>query len=471
MTNHRQSWWVMTVFVLMLQGLGPLLDASQAPRAQPPMMTTSDDPRRVPIPQPDRSQDPMVVLRGGTLIDGTEGSPIDDAVVVIQGNRVLEVGTRRSVTVPEQAQVVDVSGLYVLPGLIDLHVHFQGQRSDYAGYRDSIAAIAIRGVEKMGRLLDGGITTVREVGCPGDVPARLAEAVQRGIFAGPRIYWAGQMIASRGGHGDEITETASGRPKSLETSATVRVATGPDDWRLAVREQIRLGSHLIKLTAPFTREEVAAAVDEAHLHGLAATVDSFGEFSRWATEAGIDCIEHPLDLAPSTITLMAEKGTALVPTITAFYNPLTYGYPSAHIPPGGFFYTMSRRFPLTHEGHMETLRQARAAKLKVGIGTDIPFENDKRYPTDYFTELEFFKQAGYSHAEILAAATRIGGEILHMEDKLGTLQKGMLADVLVVSGNPLQDLGNLRNVRLVIADGRIVRHKLNGTSTSTAPTR
>ena len=111
-------------------------------------------------------------------------------------------------------------------------------------------------MEKLGRLLDGGITAVRDAGTRGDVALAIKEAVERRIFDGPRVFWSGRMVAMRGGHSDEITETATGRPRSVETGPGTRVATGPYDWRLAVREQIRAGADWIKLTAPFTRDEV-----------------------------------------------------------------------------------------------------------------------------------------------------------------------------------------------------------------------
>jgi imidazolonepropionase-like amidohydrolase len=124
---------------------------------------------------------------------------------------------------------------------------------------------------------------------------------------------------------------------------------------------------------------------------------------------------------------------------------------------------------MTHEDNMATLRKARAANVKVGIGTDIPFENDKRYPSDYFQELRFFKEAGYTDKEILMIATKNGGDILGIPDMIGTLEKGKLADVLVVDGNPLQDIENLRKMRLVIADGRVLRDRTTRTESSSQP--
>jgi len=438
-----------------------------------PGQTTSDDARRVPVPPHDPSADPVLVIRGATLIDGTGRDPIAGAVLVLRGNQILDVGPAARVKIPAKVdRTIDASGLYMLPGLIDLHMHFRQQRGDDFGlYRDSEAAMAIRGIEKLGLYLDGGITAVRDLGGVADVAQKIQEAVARRIFPGPRVFWSGHLISSRGGHGDEITETASGRPRGLETSASQRVATGPWDWRLAVREEIRRGVDVIKLTAPFDKEEVTAAIDEAHMLGLPVTADAFGDYVAWASQAGIDCIEHPLDISDDTIKIMAERKTSLVPTLTAFYNPLTYGYPSAHIPPGGFFFTMSRRFPMTHQGNVEIVRKAKAAGIKIGVGTDIPFENERRYPSDYFVELNFLHDAGLTNKEIVEAATRVGGEILAIPDKLGTLEPGKLADVLVVDANPLQDINNLKRLRLLVADGRVVRDRIDRAAVPSDPSR
>ncbi len=427
------------------------------------VLTTTDDTRRVPVPPADAAAEPLTLLRGGTLIDGTGSQPVGDALVAFRGNRIVHAGRQAGFSVTEEdSRVIDVTGLYIIPGLIDLHVHFTQQRGeDFTRYRDSDAAAAIRGVKLLEHLADAGITTVRDLGTYNDVALRIKEAVQRRIVDGPRVLWSGQLIASRGGHGDEITSTASGRPRSLETGHRIRIATGPWEWRLAVREQIRMHADWIKLTAPYTREEIAAAVDEAHMHGIPVAVDAFGKYVEWAAEAGADTIEHPLNFSRDTIRVMARHNTGFVPTITAFYNPLKSGYPSAGIPSGGFFYTFSRRFPVSHEKHLADVGRAHKAGIRIGVGTDIPFENEVRYPQDYYTELAFLKEAGLSDSEVLAAATQVGAELLKMEDKIGTLEPGKLADIVVVGGNPLVDIQNVRDVKMVITDGRVIRNFIN----------
>ena len=447
------------VFFLVTFAFPMVTEAQYKLRERTKGMETTDDSRRIPIPPRDRSNDPILVLRGGTLIDGTGAAPISNAVLVMKGDLILDVGPADSVEIPKEGETIEVDGLYIVPGLIDLHLHFTQQHGeDFGMYRDSDAAAAIRGIKLLGYLLDGGITAVRDCGTRNDVALKVKEAVERRLFDGPRVFWSGRFVTAQGSHADEVTSTATGRPKSLEHSA--RVAAGPWDWRNGVREQIRLQADWVKLGAPYTREEVTAAVDEAHMRGIPIMVDAFGDYITWAAEAGMDSIEHPLAVSEEALRAMVENGTAFVPTAVAFYNVLHFGYPSAGIPAGGFYYTLSRRFYLSDETILTAMKRAREIGVKVGIGTDIPFENEKRYPSDYFVEIELFQKAGYSNEEILASATRVGGEILKLEDKLGTLEKGKLADVLVVAENPLDDIQNLQKMRLVIADGRVVRNKL-----------
>ena len=448
-------------FFLLFAGLG-FLNISSANNTNT-SLTTTDDNRRVPVPPTDYSKEALLVLSGGTLIDVTSNEPVEDAVIAMRGDRIVYAGTKANFEQPVGAgQIIDTSGLFIIPGLIDLHIHFTQQRGqDFGRYRDSDAAATIRGVKLLEQLADAGITSVRDVGTVNDVALRIKQAVERGMLLGPRVFWSGQLIASRGGHGDEITSTGSGRPRSLTGSGRYRVANGPWEWRLAVREQIRMHADWIKLTAPYTEEEVNAAVDEAHMHDIPVTVDAFGKFVQWASNAGIDSIEHPLNLNKDIIKTMARNKTDFVPTITAFYNVVKEGYPTAGVPKGGFYYTMSRRFLVSHEQHIEMVKLAHKSGIKIGVGTDIPFENEIRYPKDYYTELGFLQDAGMSNAEILASATRVGAEILRMDDKLGTLEPGKLADILVLGDDPLKDISNFRKVKLVIADGKVIRDYSN----------
>lgn len=424
--------------------------------AQRAVYQTSNDNRRVPLPPIDQSKAQPIAIRGGTLIDGRGGRALADSVVVLQGDRIVAVGPAATTPIPSGARILEAAGMTVMPGLIDLHIHFTQQRGHDLGlYSDSDAAMAIRGVALADQLVSAGITAARDVGTSNDVALRIKEGVARGIIRGPRVLWSGKIIASRGGHGDEITSTGNGRPRG-DSNARTRVANGPWDWRLAVREQMRAHADWIKVSAPFAQEEIAAAIEEAHMQGMGVAIDSFGEFTDMAIAAGVDTLEHPLKMSSQSVALMKRHGTAFVPTIGAFHNLLTTGYTSASIPAGGFYFTHSRRFAIDQQEHLGKVSEAWRAGVPIGVGTDIPFENDVRYPDAYFRELDYLAEAGMPNSAILASATAVGAKILKMDDKLGSIVPGMLADIIVLRADPLADLKALRDPRWVIANGKLV---------------
>ena len=442
-------------------GAGALVALAMLPvhlhAAPRPIPETTDDVRRLPIPPVDRNAEPVVVITGGTLIDGRGVAPISNAVVVMQGDRIVSAGAAGATPVPAgAARTIDATGLYIMPGLIDLHIHFTQQRChDFGKYSDSPAGAAIRGVALAEQLIGAGITAARDVGTVDDVALRIKEGVDRGIIRGPRVLWSGRIIATTGGHGDEVTSTATGRQKPA-LGGSSKGFNGPWEWRTAVRQQIRSLADWIKLGAPADKEELAAAIDEAHSLGVPVAIDSYGKYTDWAIEAGVDTLEHPLLMSDQAVPLMKKHGTAFVPTIGAFDNLLNGGYPTAGIPTGGFYHTHSRRFVIDQQDHLKRVAEAYRAGVPIGVGTDIPFENDERYPDAYFRELDYLSEAGMSNADVLASATRVGAEIMRMGDKLGTVEKGKIADLLIVGANPLDSLKNLRDVRYVVADGKIV---------------
>ncbi len=452
--RNKRAWMFGAVAAVL--AVSPALAQTQATPKRP-IPETTDDVRRIPIPPVDRSREPILVLTGGTLIDGRGGAPIANAVVVTQGDRILAAGPAGRTPVPANAaRTIDATGLYVMPGLIDLHIHFTQQRGpDMGAYSDSPAAAAIRGTALASQLIDAGSTAARDEGTMDDVALRIKEGVDRGIIRGPRGMWSGRIISSTSGHGDEVTSTATGRQKPGLGGAS-HGNNGPWEWRAAVREQVRVLADWIKLGAPGDQEEIAAAIDEAHSLGVPVAIDSYGKYTDWAIAAGVDSLEHPLDMSDQAVPLMKKHGTAFVPTIGAFDNLLAGGYPTAGIPTGGFYHTHSRRFVIDQGDHLKRVAEAHRAGVPIGVGTDIPFENEVRYPDAYFRELDYLRQAGLSNAEVLASATRVGAQIMRMGDKLGTVEPGKIADLLVVGADPLADLKNLRQVRYVVADGKVV---------------
>lgn len=443
----RNSIKLAVAGLLMAGLLGGLVVAQQKLQDRrawlDPKTPTTDDPRRIPVPPGPRGPDGVLVLRNGRIFDGT-GAPVREGTVVIRRNRIEKIlPAGAAADWPEDARVIDVAGKTVLPGLIDGHTHL-----DYAmpetppGMETSEADAMLRAIERTRFFLECGITSIRDVGSLRNAPFRLKDWVAQNRVAAPRIFAAGAFITSTGGHGMEGTDPDS----RLVTS--FRVANGPDEWRLAVREQFARGADLIKIGSHFSLEEVRAAVEEAHSLGLRVGCDAETFYIQRAVEGGVDTIEHPLPRTDETIRLMAEKGTTAVPTLV----PYIYIFDQM----GGYFGSTSRRFTFSKEANLDVLRRMKRAGIKMGIGTDLVTDWYRYLPLPYITELKAFVEAGYTIPEALVAATKTNAEILDMADKLGTLEAGKLADVTVVEGKPDRNLEDLAKVDLVVRDGYLV---------------
>jgi imidazolonepropionase-like amidohydrolase len=327
--------------------------------------------------------------------------------------------------------------------LIDLHTHltYPLGEGDF-GISTSEADATLRASEKLRYFIESGITSVRDVGSQGDVTFRLKEWVRENRITGPRVFPAGVFITGEGGHSTENT------PDDLiRMLGATRIANGPDDWRLAVRKQFHRGADVIKLGSHFSAEEIRAAVQEAHELGLKVTVDAETFYIQRAVEAGADTIEHPLPRSEETIQLMAKKGVAADPTLIP-YQIIFEEW-------GGYFGSTSRRFTFSKDANLEMLKRLRKAGVKCGVGTDLILHWYRYMPGPYIRELKNFVEAGWSVPEALVAATKTNSEILDMDDRLGTLQAGKLADVLVVNGRPDENLDDLAKVELVIRDGYV----------------
>ena len=403
----------------------------------------SDDPRRIPVKPGPMGPDRVLVLRGGRIFDGT-GAAAQEGTLVIERNKILKILPASSAEWPKNAEILDVAGKTVLPGLIDLHTHLTYPLTEGdAQHAPSEADATLRAVEKLRYFLESGITSVRDVGSQGDVTFRLKEWVRDNRLAGPRVFPAGQFITSEGGH-----STENAPDEWINWMGATRIASGPDDWRLAVREQFHKGADVIKLGSHFSLEEIKAAVEEAHELGLKVTVDAETFYIQRAVEAGADTIEHPLPRTDETIQRMAQKGVAADPTLIP-YQIIFEEW-------GGYFGSTSRRFTFSNEANLEMLKKLKRAGVKCGVGTDLILHWYRYLPGPYIRELKNFVAAGWRIPEALVAATKTNSEILDMDDRLGTLEPGKLADVLVVAGRPDENLDELNKVDLVIRDGYTV---------------
>ncbi|MGE0552608.1 MAG: amidohydrolase family protein [Gemmatimonadales bacterium] len=300
---------------------------------------------------------------------------------------------------------------------------------------------ALRGMERLRYSLESGITSIRDVASQGDTPFILKDWVNQGRIVGPRIYAAGSLITGLGGHGAEV-ELMQSRPLPA-----IRQASGPDDWREAVRENFRRGADLIKIASHFSEDEVRAAVEEAHELGLKVTADAETFYIERAVQAGVDMIEHPLPRSEATIRQMVARGTEADPTIVPYQLIFDLS--------GGYYGSTSRRFTFSQEANLAMLRRMKEAGVKLGIGTDLVVDWFRYLPWPYLEEMRHFVSAGYTVPEVLVIATKVNAEMLDMGDRLGTLEPGKLADLIVVDGRPDERIEDLENVTLVIRDGRV----------------
>ncbi|AHE55149.1 amidohydrolase family protein [Sphingomonas sanxanigenens] len=411
----------------------------------PQSVPTSDDVLRIPVPADHNAPKGAFVLVGGRLFDGT-GAPARPATVVVQGKIIVAVLKPGERNWPQDATVYDVTGKTVMPGLIDLHTHLTyldlGDLTSLFSKGDTSGAeSAMRGLRRMAIHLQSGVTSVRDVASHGDGPFLLKRLQATGEIQGPRIFAAGQLITQTGGH-------AAALANDNNPNAMARTVHGPDAWREAVRIQFAQGADLIKLASEYSQEEVTAAVDEAHSLGLPVTVDAETQYIDMAIKAGVDSIEHPLPRSDTAVALMVKRGIASVPTLIP--------YRLISRTSGGYFGSTSRRFELNEATIMAMARKMRRAGVKMGIGLDLIVNWPDFMPGAYINELQSFTELGFTKAEALVAATRTGAEILRMGDRLGTIEAGKLADIIVVDGNPDEDLAALRKVRTAFVNGRLM---------------
>ncbi|MBT0670953.1 amidohydrolase family protein [Novosphingobium profundi] len=398
------------------------------------------DPRRVPV-KPRPAAGKQTVLVGGTLFDARKAS-LRPATVVIEDDHVAAVLAPGAHDWEADATVIDVTGKTVMPGLIDMHTHIAYPDGDTPiDEQADASASTLRGVRNMRWFIASGITSVRDLNGPGNTTYMLAEASQDDTIAGPRVFTAGHLITGTGGHATERPFRPSHGPDYAWE------ADGAEQWREAVRRTFKLGASVIKVGSHFAPDEIKAAVDEAHRLGLKVTCHCETMYIPMAVDAGIDMIEHPLPRTDATIADMARHHTASIPTLQVYQNVLDRN--------GGYYGTTSGRFNLTSQGIFDVFKRQKAAGIVMGVGTDTIGDANKMIPNVYIAELKWFVKGGYTIPQALQAATWTNAQLLDMADRLGTIEPGKLADVIVIDGNPAADLDALRKVSLVFKGGHL----------------
>ncbi|MFN0216526.1 MAG: amidohydrolase family protein [Saprospiraceae bacterium] len=391
------------------------------------------------------------------------GEPILNATIVVEGNKIarIEPGFAQA---PIGAELIDLKSKTVLPGLIDCHVHIEWEqsRSSYnERYTLNPADIAYRAAVYARRTLDIGFTTVRDLGGTG-VNIGLRNAINSGWAIGPRIVTVGRAISITGGHGDATT----GAKWDLfdPPGPEMGIADGPDECRAAVREQIKLGADCIKVCATggvlslardgtlphYAQDELGTIVQTARDLGVVVAAHAHGdEGMRRAVEAGVVSIEHGTFMSEATMDAMIKHGTYLIPTLTA-----GQAVSDSALYAKGFFPVVVRKKAL------EVCPQLKATAGKAyKKGVKIAFGTDSGVSPHGKNNLEFglMAEAGMNNSDILRAATLDAAILLRMEDRIGTLEPGKLADIVAVEANPLEDIRAMLKVVFVMKDGKVYR--------------
>jgi len=383
-------------------------------------------------PQPG---DITIALANARLIDGTGSAVEDNVSIIIRNNKFSEIIKGSLIDENNYDRIIDLGGKTVIPGLIDAHFHM-----NYPNFSDKPPLLnesicAYRSVPFLYRHLMGGITTIMDAGGYHDVTIMAKKAFNEGYITGSRPVVVGERINGTGGHGVSRFDMA-------------READGADEFRKAVREQLFAGADIIKVLPPYSREELKAAIEETHLHQRKVAVHSgiYNKqyaFVRWAVEMGADIIMHAYALPDDVIKVMGEKNIYSVPTMTIMMKN-----------------QLGIRFEQNNESLHEyeiIFRKLMDAGVKMAVGTDALYEFMNENPGLYFLEVKRFVKNGYSEMQAIEAATRIGAEALGIDNILGTVEEGKIADLVVVEGDPLSDINKLENVVMVMQSGKIVR--------------
>ena len=404
------------------------------------------------------------VIHAGYLIDGTTDSPMDEMSIYIVDNIISQVITGYAEPEPDD-EYIDLSGYTVLPGLIDMHVHLTSDQSSTNRYIENTtlnpADYAIRAVSNAKKTLMSGFTTVRNLGDSDAVTVSLRNAIRKGTVLGPRIFTAGKSIASTGGHADNtnsLNKKLSSDPGPMEG-----IINSSDDAYKAVRHRYKEGADLIKITATggvlsnakdgqnpqMTEQEIKAVVAAAKDYGFKVAAHAHGaEGIIRAVLAGVDSIEHATLMDSEGISLMRKEGTYYVPTLLAGAWVAEKALIKDYYPP----FVQKKALEIGPQ-LKSTFSKAHQAGVKIAFGTDTGVTPHG----DNAKEFKLMVDAGMTEQEALLSATYHASILLGEQEILGSISEGKLADIIAVSGNPLENITVLESVDFVMKNGNVVK--------------
>ena len=402
-----------------------------------------------------------IVLKAAHLFDGRSGKLDSPGLVVVQGKTIVGVGANAAV--PADARVVELGDATLLPGYIDAHTHIAYDYNEnwaqgfYEGMLRFPVEQSFHAARNARVTLEAGVTTVREVGAADFIDVGLRNAINEGLVEGPRMLVAAHALGSTGGHCD----SSPFPPDRVKPAGPLEgVCNGPDECRLAVREQMKFGADLIKICASggvlsesdpvdvpqLTPAELKAIIGEAHTWGRKVAAHSHGDLAaQQAVEAGIDSIEHGSFLKPATLRLMKERGVYLVPTrmTQEWVVEKADTYPPK----------IAGKARAAGKAHGEMFAHALKIGVPIAFGTDaavFPHGLNAREFGDYV-------KLGMSPAAALMTSSQGSARLLGIEAETGTLEAGKFADIVAVPGDVLADIRATERPMLVMKQGHIVR--------------
>lgn len=403
-------------------------------------------------------------LHCGAVLDGIAEQPQREMTIVVEAGKIARI-ERGYLAPPAGTMAIDLKNRTVLPGLIDCHVHIEWEQNR-ATYLENFtlneADVAYRAAAFAEKTLLAGFTTVRDLGGMGP-NISLRNAIEKGLATGPRILTAGHALSITGGHGDHT----NGAKDDLFDAPLPEsgICDGPDQCRKAARNQVKRGADLIKVCATggvlslardgrrpqFAEDELRAIVQTANDLGVAVAAHAHGdEGMRRAVEAGVSSIEHGTFMSEETMEAMKKHGTYLVPTLTA-----GWAVTDSALSAKGFFPELVRQKALGMGPKLEeTCGKAFKKGVKIAFGTDSGVSPHGKNGLEFL----FMRRAGLPPIECIRAATTHAAVLCRMQDKIGSLEPGKLADIIAVEGDPLADIEAMLRVRFVMKNGVVYKN-------------
>ncbi|MEC8488328.1 MAG: amidohydrolase family protein [Pseudomonadota bacterium] len=398
------------------------------------------------------------VITADRMIDVANGKVVKQAAVIVTDNIITASGRLKDLTVPNEATRIDLGNATLMPGLMDMHVHLTSDatRHGYKRLEVSLPRAAITGVKHAKATLDAGFTTVRNVGAPGFADVALRDAINAGDVVGPRMFVAGPSLGVTGGHCDNNL-----LPYEYDNYSE-GVADGPWEVRKKVRRNIKYGATVIKFCATggvlskgtkvgaqqYTFEEMKALIDEAHLRGLTVATHAHGTNGiKAAIKAGVDSVEHVSLLDDEAIDLAKKNGTYFSMDIYVTEYILGEGEKA------GILEESLNKERIVGKTQRENFEKAVKAGVNMVFGSDAGVYPHGDNPKQFARMVKF----GMTPIQAIQAATINPARLLKQEATLGSLEKGKLADIVAVPGNPLDDMSLMEKVGFVMKDGQIVK--------------